>query len=492
MDNNKNKQNAMNSAYGSTRRMSAVNITNEDREGVVYTPSRDKRPPEQGIKRRPPARRGMTVKNGSKKKPPQKSQYAVFFVCVMLFGAIACIITFAMMFNSLVPPSETKHTEKPKPAFSQEPEQPADTGAQKNSVLTALVTGNDTNSKKLDLYDFETQMSYSVYTDSNTEMKDRYGSAVTFAEFKPGEIVDVTYAQTTGIAKLLRMSVNAKRHDSVTGAVVDTEALSVTIAGNVYGYDEQTEVLYKNQAFDIADIDAIDVVTAVGYGSHLTSLTVLKSHGTVTMSAISDVINGVIEIDTNIIAQIDKNVSEKVAEGEHRVVVKGSNIEPFITEFSVARGETCNLTIGELKYNAGYLTVDCSEPGIKLTINGAAKKPGEKILLPFGELTIVAAKDGFMTVEEKLDFKLPAQEYTIYVEKIATTQKLTVNTDPQGADIYIDNVYKGVSPLTLEVAYGQVNLSIRKEGYANLDFPVTVRAEDPPLLANVTLTAVSN
>ena len=51
--------------------------------------------------------------------------------------------------------------------------------------------------------------------------------------------------------------------------------------------------------------------------------------------------------------------------------------------------------------------------------------------------------------------------------QISATGSLSINTNPAGADVYINGVFKGSSPLTLNLNPGVYSLEIRKNGYKN-------------------------
>ncbi len=59
----------------------------------------------------------------------------------------------------------------------------------------------------------------------------------------------------------------------------------------------------------------------------------------------------------------------------------------------------------------------------------------------------------------------------------ASTGSLAVTSDPQGAEIYIDDGFKGVSPVTISgLSPGVHILSIRLQGYTNTSENITITA----------------
>ncbi len=53
-----------------------------------------------------------------------------------------------------------------------------------------------------------------------------------------------------------------------------------------------------------------------------------------------------------------------------------------------------------------------------------------------------------------------------------------IDSDPSGAEIFIDDQSKGISPIDLDIVQGSHTLSIRKSGYKDLDSELTVQARE--------------
>jgi len=52
--------------------------------------------------------------------------------------------------------------------------------------------------------------------------------------------------------------------------------------------------------------------------------------------------------------------------------------------------------------------------------------------------------------------------------------KLHVVTEPEGADVFLDNRMEGQTPVTLDLAVGSYTLRVEKKGYAPVTQEVTV------------------
>lgn len=83
---------------------------------------------------------------------------------------------------------------------------------------------------------------------------------------------------------------------------------------------------------------------------------------------------------------------------------------------------------------------------------------------------------------------MPSQQYStgsaavpppaLAAHATATTGLLLVNTNPQRAKVYVDDVYYGLSPLRVEMDPGIHNVSVKLEGYQMVAEKVSVRKGD--------------
>jgi len=68
--------------------------------------------------------------------------------------------------------------------------------------------------------------------------------------------------------------------------------------------------------------------------------------------------------------------------------------------------------------------------------------------------------------------------------KNITTRRLIITSDPPGADVFVDDVYQGQTPLTLTYSVGLRDImkgftvTIQKEGYLPLRREVTFQTEN--------------
>lgn len=66
--------------------------------------------------------------------------------------------------------------------------------------------------------------------------------------------------------------------------------------------------------------------------------------------------------------------------------------------------------------------------------------------------------------------------YAILKSILTKTGDLYVSSNPKGANVYVDNVYKGIAPITISLSAGSHNVKVTKSGYNDYISTVTISA----------------
>lgn len=130
-----------------------------------------------------------------------------------------------------------------------------------------------------------------------------------------------------------------------------------------------------------------------------------------------------------------------------------------------------------------FVSVTTRPPGAQIIINGKvvvnSRLPGIE-LEEEGEIKLQAKKDGFNTIDTSFEIKKGEKKslalVLIPIPNPVVTEKLTINTNPEGANIYINNNSIGISPIKNFAAdTGQINLKIEKVGFVTTDTKINVQ-----------------
>lgn len=97
-----------------------------------------------------------------------------------------------------------------------------------------------------------------------------------------------------------------------------------------------------------------------------------------------------------------------------------------------------------------------------------------------GRATVSVTAPGY--TDERREYTLSAYEHqTVGIElQQKETLAITLNTNPQGADVYLDSLWSGITPLELDLLYPDQRLLIKREGFKDLVYDID--ESTPPLL----------
>lgn len=168
----------------------------------------------------------------------------------------------------------------------------------------------------------------------------------------------------------------------------------------------------------------------------------------------------------------------------------------------VEYGDTGWLNIGETRYKITkyvYLTVkkplaelivQTTPSQARVYINNDYKGTTPlELTLEEGSYDLRIEKNGYKTIQEVISL-YPGKTTTITrtLEPIAVP--VTIESNPSGAEVYIDGEYRGVTPLTVSLLPGNYYLKLVKSGYHDYTTQISVIAGESITISR-TLTKIS-
>jgi len=420
-------------------------------DGVIYTPGR----------RSPAKRRSARRKT--------KSHFPFLYGLTLFTGIIACIVVFVTMFNSFI---DSRDAATPAPAQST-PARSTPTAVayeQTSDAVGVIKNISGGTDRFLAIYDIAGARTLNLLTDGTTDFKNRYGQAIVYAELAVGDIVEFTYEPRGNLLKSLRHSGQAWELKQVSKVSVDYAARTVSVNNDVYAYNDELISVAKGAGFDIRDIQPIDVVTLKGYQDKLWYAELIKSHGFLEFTDARLVVDGILEINTDFAADLSDAGTIELLEGVHRVVVRGGNIETYLKEIFIEKGETYVLDLNDVQFRMGLINLTVNTGDYTCHIDGEEVVPGEPILLTYGSYAFKLSKEGYLPWDGQVAVNEPVVELAVELKEEVQQSRFTINSYPAGAEIYIDNSYVGVAPLTISVDYGRHSIIARIPGYKSIDF----------------------
>ncbi|MDR1690101.1 MAG: PEGA domain-containing protein [Clostridiales bacterium] len=469
-----------------------IRVRQEEYDGVVYTPGtaakyqeENRRAPSAqssrqtpGVVRRPAVQTRKVAAKRRKRK--QKSQVGVFLAASLFIGVVACIIVFAMVFAPLLTkaPDTTEEAQSNLP--TQVTEQPAEimpASLEETEELSGVVKSVG-DGGTLFIYDFNTGKNLNFLVDNRSKLQDKYSNAIVFAEIEPGEIVDITYSGNT-IRELI-FSRQARAYPNSSNVTIDTELRQITIGNDVFSYNENIVTYAGGGELDLLSIKPIDEVEVKFFNNTVWYLGLNKGHGFMAFSGAESIVGGKVEIDNNIIRDLNDFDDFEILEGVHWVVVKGENVKPISKEVVVERGKTAEMDLSEMELLKGQLVLTVNEADYTAIIDGESADLTQPIMLGYGSHTIMVEKEGFFPYEGTFEITKEINPLTVELSEKILYSKLVVNSLPEGAEIYVDSLFVGVTPCSANIEYGTHTLTYKKEGYKVVDYELILDEPNEP------------
>lgn len=343
---------------------------------------------------------------------------------------------------------------------------------------------------ELTLFDIEKRQTVKTGVSDVTEVKDERGNTIPLEHINVGEIVEINYEPAQ--ANLLAISKSGRSwiKTELKNARIDKANDEILIGENTYRYHENLLLLDQNgdKVDNIHFIGAYDTIQLIGIGDTVYSLKVLERQGFIEVKELPTS-KGRLEIDRNRQLNIEQiGGAIPVRAGSHKVGIYLEGYEPFIKMINIAQGETVLLTPDELEkiYYIIEIQVANGEKQYVIDVDGKTYTPKDTISVLPGKHLIKVSKKGFKNWEQTIEVGenrsigitlLPIEEVkeiekqeegqqAIQIEEQPVVEyNINLNTEPAGAEVYIDGQYQGTTPYTATLDIGDYYVEFKKEGY---------------------------
>ena len=98
----------------------------------------------------------------------------------------------------------------------------------------------------------------------------------------------------------------------------------------------------------------------------------------------------------------------------------------------------------------------------------------DPIFLNYGEHELKITKQGFEDYVNKILIDSQTHEINVSLIKKIDLGKLIIMTEPDDAEIYLDDAYIGKGSAEINVEYGKHNICVRKENYQEIKLPLEI------------------
>ncbi len=167
----------------------------------------------------------------------------------------------------------------------------------------------------------------------------------------------------------------------------------------------------------------------------------------------------------------------KLNEGMHIIEIKKEKYKNRKENITIKAGtpKTIKYTMQARK---GNIAITTSPTKAEIYINGTHKGKSPKMIydLIIGDYNIEAKKTGYATTTKKIIITEGQITQTKLI--LQSGLKVTINSKPQGANIYIGDSYKGKAPQNIDLSFGEHTVKLTgtdKDKYKDTEHTINIR-----------------
>ena len=256
-------------------------------------------------------------------------------------------------------------------------------------------------------------------------------------------------------------------------------------------------VISDNELITPEQLSVHDVFNLYEKDGKVVSVVVTRGHGYISLTGVDLFMGGYVNIGSENIKTIEKNMMITVTEGSYKVAVSKDQYYGSKT-VTVNRNQVTTVDFSEFVADTvenGNVLFDIDVDGAVLYLNGKETDYTEGMLtLPVGTYTVRVSADGYDNYQDKIEVKADYQKVNIRMKKeeestsygqttsssatvsqqpasssstgvtsqyetetttIVSTKNRVYIDGPAGAAIYFDDSYLGVAPLDFAMVTGQ-------------------------------------
>jgi len=153
----------------------------------------------------------------------------------------------------------------------------------------------------------------------------------------------------------------------------------------------------------------------------------------------------------------------RLNKGMHVIEAKHAKYYEQSRSITIIEGENQELKI-DLKPRTGVLSVRTFPPKADIMIDGEEQGQSPKFIkdLIIGQYRVELAMEGYARHMENVT--ITENETTTMDVTMESSRKVTINSDPEGASVYIDGNLTGSTPLEADLSFGQHKIKVTRNG----------------------------
>lgn len=326
--------------------------------------------------------------------------------------------------------------------------------------------------------------------DGATVVSGKYGEPMSMAQLRMGDVVNIAYNSSLNKVGAIVINPDINEIDNVSRFSLSENMETFYIGDEAYNLTPGVKVYSSGERIDPERLIKQDGLTVFEEGRNIVSIRVEDGHGYLELQNEDALIGGWIEAGQTMISQIMEGMLFTLPEGEYNVRLSNEGIDEY-RDISIVRNEVTTLDLSDIESTIpekGLVHFRIYPQTATTYVDGNYINTSYAVKLPVGMHEITVADDGYYTVSEYFEVTGLDQEVSIdldleTVNEVASVSGNNVNKNlyatitvenPEEAELYEDNVYKGVTPVTYQKIAGTHTLTLRKPGYITTSYTIVV------------------
>lgn len=392
-----------------------------------------------------------------------------------------------------------------------------------NLTVKAVVKKLDTVAGVIQMQSTTGGAEYTLTYSSGTVILDKYGRNKLPETIKEGDVVDAYINDMEGTLAGICYSSENWEFEGSENWQFNTEKSELNIGKTKYYFSEDMVILSEGKEITTMDLNESDILNIQGCGKKVLSVTVERGHGYVKLKGIEDFIGGWVEIG-KVIKPVSEDMLIVVPEGNWDVtIVKdgyGGSIATTVARNEESSVDFTGVAAEIVRYGTVEFTIE-PEDAI-LYIAGREVDWSNHILLEYDTYKIRVSADGYeeYTGDLKVEKALVGKKITLTKDGESESEepessasaspspspsvtvigsdedsddedskdddttveamlnyKIKINS-PTGVNVYFDDAYVGVSPVSFTKISGEHTITFSKAGYVTKSYSVEIGTEE--------------
>lgn len=287
-------------------------------------------------------------------------------------------------------------------------------------------------------------------------------------QFQVGDIINIFFKN--GTAEKIELNKNVWQKNKISNFKLDLETKKFIYENEKYYFSEHIFV----KDCDLNKISPVSLITIKGLGKQILYFEVNKGAGKINFLAKEKIVNGIAKIDSKEIFNLNDVNAKELCEGYHNIFISGDNIEDYSKDFFIKANENIDLNLDDVEFKNGLLKINLEQTGCLIYVDDKKISLSDPVFLDYGEHELKITKQGFEDYVNKILIDSQTHEINVSLIKKIDLGKLIITTEPNDAEIYLDDAYIGKGSAEINVEYGKHNICVQKENYQEIKLPLEI------------------